>query len=144
MRQTQRTGKGGVQHLKCGMEQVSTDSAIHDANLFPVIIILCLQEPWTDTGGQPPSSHDFDLFTTTKKKPRSSTYVRKQLILNPREPLSFADSIKVTITIKNRDIDLLNIYSPGRSLHIANQCQRFKPILNTDITGHFNAHHTWW
>lgn len=52
--------------------------------------------------------------------------------------------IKVTIAINNHDIDLLNVYCPGRSLHIAKQIEHFKPRPKTYIAGDFNAHHTWW
>lgn len=91
-----------------------------------------------------PPSDLFALFTPTNKNPKSATYIWKNLQLNPRNPQTFGNSIKVTVTINNLAIDLLNVYSPGRSLHIAKEIQQYRPLPNAYIAGDFNAHHTWW
>lgn len=143
MRQTHSTGIGWVQVLNCANGQAITHSANDKGNLSTDIVVLFLQEPWTDAGGRPPTSPLYKLFTPKPLLPKSAMYVRKDLSLNPRKQQAFGDSLKITITMNNQDIDLLNVYSTGRSFQIAKELSSFKPSPNSYIAGDFNMHNNW-
>lgn len=85
------------------------DSSLEEADNSTYILILLILEPWISVRGQPPSALHYDHFCSTKNKTESITYIRKNLGLNQRNITSHDHSIKVTVTLNSKPIEINKI-----------------------------------
>lgn len=118
-----------VQQLTCARKPATTDSVISDIDSSTDILILLLQERWTNSRARPPPpSKNYDIYTPTNCFPKCATYIQKNINIQARNVTAFGNhSMKITITNNKSDIDIFNIYSSGRFLHITKILQHLSP-----------------
>lgn len=134
-----------MQHLNYAKGQAVFDSIFRDRTTTTETIIVVVQEPCIGLNGTPPTPPGFDIFTpnTTPLPPKSATDIRKNTNLRPRNPVTYRNSLKITVTIDNKPVDILDIYSPKRSLYIAKITNTIKILPDCYIAGDFNSHYLW-
>lgn len=145
MSQIHLSGIARVQHLNCVLGSAATRSVINNANYSRDIMILLLQEPWTNIRGRPLPSINYNMYTLPEPHPRCTTYVRNDINLNARNIISYENHFfKLTITVNNINIDGFKVNSPDISTHNASVLPTFNIKPNTYIAGGLNAHQNLW
>lgn len=133
------------QHLISAPGSATTLSGVNDADYSYDIMILLLQEPWTDIKGlPPPPSMNYNMDTHPGRRPRCATYIRNQINQNARNITPYGNhSLKLTINVNNTDKDILNVYSLGKSVPISKVIPTLDLKPATYIAGDFNSHNKW-